>query len=178
MEALGSEVLIVAADVADREALAVAVAEVEARFGGLHGVIHAAGLSGEAAFRLLSQTDEVVTEAQFRPKIDGLLALEAVLGDRPLDFRMITSSISTVLGGLGFAAYAAANMAVDAYVERRGTEPPERRWLTVDWDGWQLEEATTGRVELAVTAEEGEEVVRRLLAVTALTDESLSLIHI
>jgi len=172
LEALGAAVLIVAADVADREALAVAVAGVEARFGGLHGVIHAAGLSGEAAFRLLSQTDEAVTAAQLRPKIDGLMALEAVLGDRPLDFRMITSSISTVLGGLGFAAYAAANLAVDAYVERRGTEPPERRWLTVDWDGWQLEEATAGRDELAVTAEEGEEVVRRLLAVAALTDES------
>jgi acyl transferase domain-containing protein len=45
-EALGAEVLLLQADVADRAQLEQAIAETQSRFGALHGVIHAAGGGG------------------------------------------------------------------------------------------------------------------------------------
>ena len=38
-------------------------------------------------------------DRQFRPKMRGLYVLEEVLGERPLDFCLIVSSLSCVLGG-------------------------------------------------------------------------------
>ena len=47
-----------------------------------------------------------------------LLVAEA-LGDEPLDFFVLSSSISTVLGGLGLADYAGANAFLDAFAHSR-----------------------------------------------------------
>ena len=44
---------------------------------------------------------------------------------------MLHSSISTVLGGLGLAAYSGANAVLDAIAIAGG-----ERWLSIDWDLW------------------------------------------
>ncbi len=179
LEQQGAEVEVVVADVADRQAMAEALAAVRRRFGALHGVIHAAGLSGEAAFRPLGQLDRAACEAQFRPKITGTRVLAELLhggstadpaADPAPDFVMVTSSISTVLGGIGFAAYAAANLGQDALVQDQEAQQQAReaapasttRWLSIDWDAWNLE-AVAG-TQLALTPEEGQELLDRVLA--------------
>jgi acyl carrier protein/NRPS condensation-like uncharacterized protein len=74
------------------------------------------------------------------------------------------------LGGLGFGAYCAANVFMDTYINRlnrcSGT-----RWISVNWDGWQLEEqqgqdTPLGSVitQLAMTPEQGVKVFERVLA--------------
>jgi acyl carrier protein len=77
---------------------------------------------------------------------------------------MLASSLSAVLGGLGFAAYAAANIYMDTFVQKHN-ERDERGWLSVNWDGWRFEEARREEEEaaLGVTAAEGSEVFTRLL---------------
>ena len=71
-----------------------------------------------------------------------------------------TSSCSSprsaaVLGGLGFSAYAAANLFLDAFAARpaaRGRTP----WITVNWDGWDARAATPGSTRrLAMTPAAG-----------------------
>ncbi len=170
VEALGAEVVAIEADVADPAQARALVELALARFGTLHGVIHAAGEQRAIAAEATLTAD---VQALLRPKLGGALALDAALAGRELDFRLLFSSLSAVLGGLGFAAYAAANVALDAFAReshRRGRE----RWTSVDWDAWRFPgEPAAARVadvnrpeqaELAMTTEEGSVAFLRLLA--------------
>ncbi|MGB8346549.1 MAG: type I polyketide synthase, partial [Ktedonobacteraceae bacterium] len=106
IEARGGEVLLLSADVADEARMREAIQSIYACFGELHGVIHAAGISDERAFGLAQQIERETCERHFQPKVYGTWTLEKVLQGHNLDFCVLFSSISSVLGGLGFAAYA------------------------------------------------------------------------
>ncbi len=165
LEAEGAEIQVVQADVSDYSAMQAAIAQAEERFGALNGVIHAAGNVGEQAVRAISETGTEVASRHFMPKAHGLLVLETLLAERELDFCMVVSSLSAVLGGLGFAAYAAANLYMDAFVQKHN-QRDESGWLSVNWDGWRLGETPgveANEPSLGVTAEEGREVFTRLL---------------
>jgi acyl transferase domain-containing protein/acyl carrier protein len=148
VESLGAEVLVLGTDVSDRAQLEEALRRAEARFGRIDGVIHAAGMVGEAAHRLMSETDVSQSELHFVPKVYGLYALEEVLAEREYDFCLLTSSLSPVLGGLGFYAYASANSFMDAYACAHNREG-KVRWQSVNWEGWQAREEAAGAEERA-----------------------------
>lgn len=171
LEGAGAEVLVLTADVADREEMAAAVTRAATHFGALHGVIHAAGTVGAAAIRAVTETDASVREMQFRPKVNGTLALAQALTGQELDFVVLMSSVSTVLGGLGFAAYAAANCFMDAFAVQQARQRDEarQRWFSVAWDGWRFGEETalagwTAALDFAITADEGADAFVRALA--------------
>jgi aryl carrier-like protein len=46
------------------------------------------------------------------------------------------SSNSSIVGGLGFAAYAAANCSMNAFAEQLSKQQEGTRWLSVSWDHW------------------------------------------
>ncbi|NOJ97531.1 SDR family NAD(P)-dependent oxidoreductase [Corallococcus coralloides] len=160
LEQRGAEVLWVRADVARREQLEAAVAAARARFGELHGVIHSAGSVGEQTFLLANEATPARCEEQFQAKVHGTWALDEALRDVPLDFVLLQSSLASVLGGLGFSAYAAANAFLDAFAamrSRTGGTP----WLSVNWPGWHTAEGRPA--EHAVSLSEGLEAFLRLL---------------
>ncbi|NJN68208.1 MAG: SDR family NAD(P)-dependent oxidoreductase, partial [Chloroflexaceae bacterium] len=187
LEALGAEVLVLSADVGNLEQMQAAVGQVRARFGALHGVIHAAGITGERSFEMLQETDRTRCEAQLHPKVAGLYVLEQVLGDHPLDFCLLVSSLASVLGGRGLAAYTAASQFMDAFVRHHNQRHPVV-WLSVNWDSWHVLAESHGAdtrtlseaggfaelARLAMTKQEGLEVVERLLATDGLTQVILS----
>ncbi|HEY6548042.1 MAG TPA: SDR family NAD(P)-dependent oxidoreductase, partial [Vicinamibacteria bacterium] len=119
LEALGAEVLVVSADVGDQAQMEEAFRQAEARFGAVHGVIHGAGVVGGNTFRPVPEIGAGECEQQFHPKVAGLITLDQVLAGRRLDFCMLTSSLSSVLGGFAYSAYAAANIFMDAYTAAR-----------------------------------------------------------
>jgi amino acid adenylation domain-containing protein len=176
LEAQGADILLVQADVSDFAQMEAAIAQAEERFGAINGVIHAAGIVGEQAFRAISETGTEEATRQFVPKAHGLIVLETLLAGRELDFCMLVSSLSAVLGGLGFAAYAAANIFMDAFVQKHN-ERDETGWLSVNWDGWRLgHQGTQGadgsdpeEAPLGITAGEGGEVLSRLLDIERAT---------
>jgi amino acid adenylation domain-containing protein len=133
LEALGAEVLIISADVADAGLVRAAIDQTYARFGALHGVIHAAGVVGEQGSRTIHETNPAEAAGQFQAKAYGTYALEQALQGRSLDFCLLMSSLSAVLGGLGFGAYAGANLFLDqfAHEHNRADAVP---WLSVNWD--------------------------------------------
>jgi acyl transferase domain-containing protein len=134
LEALGAEVLVVSADAGDPEQMADLVARTTARFGALHGVVHAAGSVGPDALRALADTEPRHAEAHLHPRVRGLHALAAAL-PAGVDFCLLCSSISTALGGVGLGAYASAHGFMDAFAtaqNRRGGA----RWISVGWDAW------------------------------------------
>jgi NAD(P)-dependent dehydrogenase (short-subunit alcohol dehydrogenase family)/acyl carrier protein len=136
VEELGGEVLIARADVADEEQMRAVLGLASQRFGGVNGVIHAAGVTrGESVFAPFTEIGEPESSAQFLPKAHGAYVLERVLDGLELDFCLLMSSNAAVLGGLGLTAYSAANGFMDSFVSdgRRGGGFP---WISANWDHW------------------------------------------
>ncbi|MEV6559415.1 SDR family NAD(P)-dependent oxidoreductase [Nocardia sp. NPDC051756] len=132
----GAEVLVRSCDIGDRDATAAAIANARKQFGPIDGVIHAAGVLSPDAFTTIAETSPEICGAHFRAKVDGTIALaDALRGERP-DFVVLLSSMSAVLGGIGFAAYAAANAFQDQFATMRGL-PGGSAWRSACWDTWQ-----------------------------------------
>lgn len=170
IRSLGGEVLVLRADVGDRTAMSEAFDEAEQRFGRVDGVIHAAGLIEGEVFRPISETTRDVWRQQFHAKVVGLAVIDEIVCDRDLDFCMLFSSLSSVLGGLNFGCYASANAFLDA-VARRRNRTSAFPWLTVNWDSWlrtdeqsRLKAAGLAPRGYVMTAEEGIRAFHRLMA--------------
>ncbi|WP_229687505.1 type I polyketide synthase, partial [Micromonospora parathelypteridis] len=131
LAALGARVTIVAADTADRDALAAVLAETNQDSDEpLTAVVHAAGVGDTAA---LADTDLDQTAAIITAKAAGAAHLDELLGDTPLDAFVLFSSNAAVWGGADQGAYAAANAALDAVAEQR-----RARGLTATSIAWGL----------------------------------------
>jgi acyl transferase domain-containing protein/acyl carrier protein len=165
MEANGSEVLVVPADVSRLDSLTAAVACARQRFGQLNGVIHAAGNVRPEGFFGVEEADRELCARQFEAKVDGTIALARAVAGEELDFVVLLSSISSVLAGLGYIGYAAANVFMDAFAQkmRLSSSVP---WININLDSWDEDGADGAREPhiLAMSATEGVEVFRRVLA--------------
>ena len=173
LEELGAEVLTAAADVADLEGLRAVVDAARARFGAVHGVIHAAGVAGAGILDL--KTREMAA-AVMAPKVEGAWVLDELLGGDELDFAVMCSSISSVLVDVGQVDYAAANAYLDAWAQHRAATTGTRA-VSVNWDAWSEvgmavntevpEGMRAGRdlnLRLGVAPDEGREALGRILA--------------
>jgi acyl carrier protein len=133
LEALGAEVLYLPVDVADRTALANAIAEVRRRFGALHGVVHAAGVAGGG---LLQRRTEAESERVLAARVNGALHLAELLDGEGLDFLVLTSSLGAQFGEPGQADLCAAGAFCDAFALARSRRPGPFV-LAIDWDTWR-----------------------------------------
>jgi amino acid adenylation domain-containing protein len=160
IEALGSDVVVLAGDVADPSQLQNVIATTRRRLGELRGVVHAAGVQRLAP---LAALDEPACDAVFRAKVHGSRMLARALAGIPLDFVALTSSLSSVLGGMGMGAYASANRFLDGLADEQRSG--KTRWISIDMDAWAFGEATvaTSVTELAMTVAEGVDAVGRVL---------------
>jgi len=168
LEALGAEVFVAQADVADQAKMEWVIETTTERFGQIHGVIHTAGVSDWNTFDSVELIKPNQCEAHFRPKVHGLYVLEAVLADQKLDFCVLFSSLSSVLGGLGFAGYTAANIFMDTFAHKYNRLATSK-WISVNWDTWRTREdqhKILGRtvVEYEMTPAEGVQAFERVLA--------------
>ena len=167
LEAAGGTLVTVAADVADPRALRAVVEQTRARFGALHGVFHGAGLLYGDAFCPLPEITREACERQFRAKVAGTQALRAALEGVPLDFVVLQSSLSALLGGLGFSAYAAGNLYMDALAQALSRETSGGPvWHSVGWDGWHFGPAPADLTDeqVGIRPEDAGEVFRHTLA--------------
>ncbi len=131
---LAADLLVLAAGAGDPAALAAAVEKTRDHFGGLHGVIHNAALpaAGLVQFKTPETSAPVLA-----PKIAGTLALAQAVEGLDLDFFVLFSSTTALLGGLGQVDAAAANAAVDAFARFRGATGPAggAPWtVAIGWD--------------------------------------------
>jgi acyl transferase domain-containing protein len=127
----GSEVEVVAGDVANQGDVDRAVATAHERFGALHGVLHAAGVPGMGMMQFKTGDD---MDRVLASKVSGTLALAHALQDQPLDFLVLFSSVAAATGALGQADYAAANAFMDAFAE--GNPLPNTRVVSIGWGEW------------------------------------------
>jgi acyl carrier protein/nucleoside-diphosphate-sugar epimerase len=170
IEQLGGEVLYVDANVADEGVMRLAVERIYERFGVLHGVIHGAGTVGDKGYREIKDCTCESCDRHFQAKAHGLLVMEKVLDGKPLDFCLLLSSLASVLGGLGQAAYSSSNIYMDT-LARKHNRSSSVPWLSVNWDVWRVQDHAaidsglgTTLKDLGMTAEEATAVMETLLA--------------
>ena len=133
LESAGAEVEVLVADVADGVAMAAGLDAALARFGDLHGVVHAAGLPGAG---LLSLKTRDAAAAVLSPKVQGTRVLWDLVGQRDLDFVVLCSSLATAVTAVGQVDYFAANAFLDAFaVQHAGRS--RTRVVALGWDAWR-----------------------------------------
>ncbi len=132
IEQAGGEVMYARADVTNPEAMRRVVADAQARFGAIHGVLHAAGIVKDELIALKSQSD---VEDVLAPKVLGAMVLEQVLKDVPLDVVVLFSSTSTDMAPAGQCDYVAANAYLNAFAESRWAAEAGRA-VAVHWGVW------------------------------------------
>ncbi len=131
LESLGAEVMVAEADVCNVEQMRAAIAAATERFGGIDGVVHAAGVVKDGP--LLAKTSSAVEDV-FTPKIHGTQVLHELFPDGSLDWLVLFSSTSTVTAPAGQIDYVAANEYLNAYAKsRRGGLT---RVVAIDWGIW------------------------------------------
>ena len=97
----------------------------------LHGVVHAAGVLDDGVLR--EQTAERF-EKVMRPKVEGAWNLHELTQGKELEFFILFSSMSGVLGAAGQSNYAAANTFLDAVAaHRRGAGQAGQ---SLAWGAW------------------------------------------
>ncbi|HYD06251.1 MAG TPA: SDR family NAD(P)-dependent oxidoreductase, partial [Reyranella sp.] len=128
IEQAGAEVLVVQADIADREQTQRALQSVVQRFGPINGVFHAAGLLDDAplAMKTLEDARRVMSA-----KVAGGAVLDALLPPGTIDLFAVFSSTSAIVGVPGQVDYIAANAYLDALAASR----PDG--LAIDWGVWR-----------------------------------------
>ncbi|NEC82365.1 SDR family NAD(P)-dependent oxidoreductase, partial [Streptomyces sp. SID7958] len=137
LTATGVEAMYHPADVGDRDQVRELVTAVRQRFGALHGVVHAAGVTRDALAVRKTPDDAAAVLA---PKVWGAVHLDEATRDEPLDFLALFSSVAASTGNLGQADYTFANAFLDAFAEERtalhtaGLRPG--RTVSMAWPLW------------------------------------------
>lgn len=118
LTAAGHEVAVLQGDVTDAGELSERIDRAVARFGEIHGVVHAARVSGPPL--ALAELTEEDLAARLAPALLGLPALQAALaGHRPA-FCAVVSGLAAVLGTAGRGAEALADGYREAFVQAAG----------------------------------------------------------
>ncbi|WP_413206106.1 amino acid adenylation domain-containing protein [Rhodospirillum sp. A1_3_36] len=144
LETTGSQVLGLSADLSQAGAMSAVMEKAQERFGVVHGVIHTAGVLDRDAQMLLTKYMGGRAETIRAAKVVAASELADLCHDGgAMDFCLLCSSLSTVLGGVGFATYAGANHHLDALADRQSrTNGPVL--ISVAWDGWDYEGQNPG----------------------------------
>ncbi|WP_316179307.1 SDR family oxidoreductase [Bradyrhizobium sp. SZCCHNRI1009] len=172
IEAGGGVVEVESTDVGDREAVTSLIRRLRERGIKLDGVFHLAGAIERQSFELAADTTPEILARNFRAKVDGTVALADALRPDPPRFCLLASSLAAVFGGLGNAAYAAANQFIDAFA-RRERARTGALWSSINWTYWMDSEAVD-----ATTNESHRKNLERMLSDRGISStEGLALIQ-
>lgn len=133
MRAEGSEVLCLQCDVGNYEQLKEVFDVAQKHFSKIDGIFHCAGVIADCFFQTVLEVTKENFEEHYQSKVYGLRNLEKLVDQQKMDFVLVMSSISTILGGLGFCAYASANAYMDQKVLSKCSSSLTH-WISVDWD--------------------------------------------
>jgi len=138
LQARGARLSYRQVDLGDAAAVAGLVAGLRQQHGRLDGVCHGAGVLQD---QRLADKDAATLARVLAPKVLGAQALDQALGQAPLDFFLLFSSVAGVFGNPGQADYATANAALDAFAEareeRRRQGRCQGRTLSIAWPLWR-----------------------------------------
>jgi NADPH:quinone reductase-like Zn-dependent oxidoreductase/SAM-dependent methyltransferase/acyl carrier protein len=127
----GAEVSVFQVDIGKAEQTANMLAEIAATLPPLSGVIHAAGVLDDG---VLSEQTPTRFSKVLQPKLDGAWQLHCQTLSLPLEFFILFSSVTSLLGAVGQANHVSANAFLDALAhQRRALGLPA---LSINWGAW------------------------------------------
>ncbi|WP_263357602.1 type I polyketide synthase [Acidicapsa ligni] len=130
---LGGNVIVVTADVSNSAQMQHAVHIARTKFGGLFGIIHAAGIPGVGMLQSKSRADAM---AVLSPKVHGVeWILPLIHEQHKPGLVMLCSSISAIAPSIGLTDYGAANAYLDSFA-LANDDPKGTRVLAQNWDAW------------------------------------------
>ena len=129
MRSLGCEVVTVCADLTRPDEMKRAIKLARTKFGHINGVIQAAAVTDHSPLHL--KTREGVARV-FESKIKATLMLDEFLSDESLDFFVVSSSLSSLIGRAGQIDEAAANAFLDVFAASQHAKPV----VAIDWAPW------------------------------------------
>ncbi|BDA68748.1 beta-ketoacyl synthase [Calothrix sp. PCC 7716] len=168
IENLGAEVLIRSVNVLNLAQMQSAIVQTQEQFGQLNGVFHTPKMPVEKLFTPIVEIDSTECEQLFQQKRQELLVLEEILQSQKLDFCLLMSSLTSVLGGLGSVRYSAISLLMDTFAYQYNQKNPVS-WMSINWDAWQLGTdnqeifASTSLAEFAIQPQEGMNALERIL---------------
>jgi aryl carrier-like protein len=136
LRCLGAEVVVAKTDVADAGQVARLLSDMREKMPPLRGIVHAAAVIEDG---LMAGLDAARLDAVLGPKGKGAWNLHRQTLDEPLDFFVLFSSVVSVFGNAGQAAYASANAMLDALAYHRralGLPATSINWGAVSDVGW------------------------------------------
>ncbi|WP_010681245.1 type I polyketide synthase [Acetivibrio cellulolyticus] len=153
LEQLGANVMYSAVDVADKDQMEELVRSINAKFGAIHGVVHAAGTLDNSSDKLLKKDIDVIKRV-LAPKVQGTVITDLVTRKEPLKFFVTLSSISASkkVWSAGLGEYAAANAYLDGYSYFREREGAPGRSLSINYSLWANDGMVKAFGELSVLA--------------------------
>lgn len=157
IESSSDTLLQIKTDVADPEETRRALDTVRERWGGIHYIVH---LAAQVTPTVVTEFDHDQWHKINQPKIEGLrsiMAADTGTGTHHILF----SSLSSVLGGMGHAAYSAANAWMDAVAEQLAET--NVTVTSISWDTWRFENDDTGNAP-SISMEHG---LQNLFAIIA-----------
>jgi len=134
IEKLGGNVYFFQGDVADEVNLSSIINKVKDWFGNINGVVHSAGSPGGGLVQLKSRE---MAEKVFRPKVYGTYLLCSLLKNEPLNFLILCSSVSSIVGEASQVDYSAANACLDAFPYSGILQSTGTLFKTINWNTWQ-----------------------------------------
>jgi polyketide synthase PksL len=134
-----------AGDASDGAAMRSTIAGIQARFGHIDGIIHAAGIGPS---RTIFDKEWNDFHSVLQPKLSGSIALDEATAGLDLDFICYFSSSSAVLGDFGSCDYSIGNrfeMAFGLYRQRQSEKGDRRgKSIVINWPLWREGGMTIG----------------------------------
>ncbi|WP_444996462.1 SDR family NAD(P)-dependent oxidoreductase [Aliikangiella sp. IMCC44359] len=108
------------------------VAHIVQEYGGLHGIIHSAGVIAD---NFVSKKKEEEVRKVLSAKVQAAINLDIATKELALDFFVLFSSMAA-LGNVGQLDYATANAFLDAFAVHRQNHRPGKS-LSINWPLWK-----------------------------------------
>jgi Dehydrogenases with different specificities (related to short-chain alcohol dehydrogenases) len=131
MRKMGATVMIAQADVAKQEDVSAVLSNAQRTMPPLAGILHAAGVLEDG---ILTQLDRDRFRKVTGAKVAGAWNLHVLTRGQTLDFFVMYSSASSMLGSPGQGNYAAANAFLDVLAHYRRAEGLPA--LSINWGPW------------------------------------------
>lgn len=132
LQAGGARVVVMQADAGNEADVSHLMTAIEEQMPPLRGIVHAAGIVEDG---ILLQQDWARFAKVLSPKMQGVWNIHQLAQGMTLDFLVLFSSASSVLGSPGQANYAAANAFLDAFASYRQAQGFP--CLSINWGAWE-----------------------------------------
>ncbi|MDP4182128.1 MAG: SDR family NAD(P)-dependent oxidoreductase, partial [Bacillota bacterium] len=130
----GSEITYMRADVTSPSDVEKLISQIKSSYGELNGVIHCAGVLRDS-FAIKKTREEM--DMVLAPKIFGTVYLDEATKGEKLDFFILFSSITSVMGNIGQCDYAYANGFMDSYAQWRSMNGRQGKSISFNWPLWE-----------------------------------------